>query len=120
MQFKIGDKVRFIANIYSSLNPVSLKIGAEGVVRQAIVAGASVYWPTIKKQFYMGSNEIELIPNEMKKPKKVFSNSQKIRLRLKVYFDANDTGYDNFEEFYSFFTDSLLENLEFMASMFLK
>lgn len=51
---------------------------------------------------------------------KVYTNSQKIRLRLKFFWDNNDTGYDDFEDFYAVFTDALLDNLEFIAESILK
>jgi hypothetical protein len=72
---------------------------------------------------FVQAHKLQPIINQIKhmpKQKRTFTNSQKIRLRLKVYFDSNDTGFDDFEEFYTSFTDSLLENIEFIASMFLK
>lgn len=51
---------------------------------------------------------------------KTYTNSQKIRIRLKKYWDTYETGYSDFETYYMFFTDSLLENLEFIAETFSK
>lgn len=51
---------------------------------------------------------------------RIYTNSQKIRLRLKFYWDNTDTGYEDFEDFYNVFTDALLDNLEFIAESILK
>jgi len=53
-----------------------------------------------------------------KKKERTFTNSQKIRLRLHNYWQAGETGYDDFEEFYTLFTDAVLDNLEFLAKTF--
>jgi len=50
--------------------------------------------------------------------KKTFTNSQKIRLRLKTYWDKHDTDYNDFEDFYTAFTNAVLDNLEFLAETF--
>lgn len=51
---------------------------------------------------------------------KEYTNSQKIRFRLKKYWDTYETGFEKFEDFYDFFTESLLDNLEFIADTFNK
>lgn len=118
-KLKVGDKVKYVYCDYRN-NPTSLKIGDTGIVADVLESGAEVKFPALGNNFYMKNSEIKLIEPEMPKAKRTFTNSQKIRLRLKVYFDANDTGFDEFEEFYTAFTDAMLDNIEFLATMFIK
>lgn len=70
-------------------------------------------------QWFVQTHKLDETINQLKPmATRTFTNSQKIRLRLKVYWDKNDTGYDDFEDFYSAFTDAVLDNLEFLATLF--
>lgn len=124
MEPKIGDRVRVL--------PSYLHCGAmtAGILPNA--TGTLIEYGLVRfdtpihghgkggRNWHLNPEYLQLIETEMAKTKRTFTNSQKIRLRLKVYFDSNDTGYDDFEEFYTAFTDAMLDNIEFLATMFLK
>lgn len=120
MKFKVGDKVKILPSINDS--KFSFCLGMDAYIGQeaTIVRGLDdghVYLNKDGKE--IGCYQIEqlsLIENNM--PTRTFTNSQKIRLRLKTFWDKHDTGYDDFEEFYTDFTNAVLNNLEFLAETF--
>lgn len=123
-KFKVGDKVKCIPNKNGASH--SMYCGAGWILNKEFVVAEVTSWGANDPIYWPGNGEagvyesaLELVTiNKTKMGTRTFTNSQKIRLRLKVYWDKDDCGYDDFEEFYTAFTDAILDNLEFLAEMF--
>lgn len=123
MKLKVGDKVKVNPSYFESdCWPADIKAGETGTSSRN---GLVTFDRNVGghgeggRQWFISKKYLTLLKEKTMKPKdRMFTNSQKIRLRLKVFFDKNDTGYKDFEEFYTDFTDSMLDNLEFIVKSF--
>lgn len=126
-KYNIGDTVRCVRKINTGAGH-AMSCGAGWVLGKEFVVtqitpniNDPIYWPA-NGGCGVYESALELVPKIIKENKmstRVFTNSQKIRLRLKTYWENHETEYDDdFEEFYTAFTDAVLDNLEFLAATF--